>query len=419
MSDSRIRVAVVFGGASSEHAISCATAAGVLGAIDRDRFEVVPIGISPKGEWVLAADDPQRWALDSGGTGQPATDAAVPDGGNPGAGEASEGEASDGNPGDVRTDPGPQAPGAGAPRGPVVGAEHGLVTLPLGDGTQGPTVTAPGQVPRELAAVDVVFPLLHGPFGEDGTVQGLLELAGLPYVGSGVLASAVGMDKHYMKVVLRDAGLPVGPWLTVTPRRWAEHPDEVTAAAGELGWPVFVKPARAGSSVGVSKVEGPQGLAEAITLAQASDPKVLIEAAIAGREIECAVLGGRDGGPPRTTVPGEIVVGSDGGFYDFETKYFDPGAAELLFPADVPEVVVDQARDLAARTYEALGCEGLARVDFFYTTEGTLLVNEINTMPGFTPFSMFPMLWQRSGMTYPELITELLDLALQRPVGLR
>ena len=373
MSKSKVRVAVVFGGRSSEHAISCATASGVLGAIDRDRFEVVPIGISPRGEWVLAADDPQRWALGSGG------------------------------------------PGAG----PVVGAERGVVSVPLGDGSAALTVAEPGQVPRELASVDVVLPLLHGPFGEDGTIQGLLELAGLRYVGSGVLASAVGMDKQYMKAVLAEAGLPMGRFVTVTSRWWAAAPQEVASAAAELGWPVFVKPARAGSSVGVSKVEGPQELPQAIAHAQDSDPKVLIEAAVAGREIECAVLGARDGGPPRVTVPGEIVMGSGEGFYDFQTKYFDPGAVDLAFPADVPAGVSEQARELAAAAFEALGCEGLARVDFFYTDAGEVLVNEINTMPGFTPYSMYPMLWQRTGMTYTELISELIDLALARPTGLR
>src|SRR5690625_829657 len=372
MSTSKIRVAVVFGGRSSEHAISCATASGVLGAIDRDRFEVVPIGISPQGEWVLAADDPDRWAL-----------------------------------------------GAGQESGPVVGAEQGAVMVPFGDGSKPLLVRSAGQVPRELASVDVVFPLLHGPFGEDGTVQGLLELAGLPYVGSGVLASAVGMDKHFMKAVLRDAGLPVGRSVTVSRQWWARAPQEVEQAAAQLGWPVFVKPSRAGSRVGISKVDGPDDLAGAIAVAQGHDPKVLIAEAISGRGIECGVLGGREGGRPRVTAPGEIAIGQDGGFYDFEAKYFDTGEVELLYPAPVPQEISEQAQELAVATFEALDCEGLARVDFFYTDSGQLLVNEINTMPGFTPYSMFPMLWQRTGMTYAELISELIELALQRPTGLR
>lgn len=364
-------MAVVFGGRSSEHAISCATAAGVLGAIDRDRYEVVPIGISAQGRWVLAADDPDRWALGAGTSGA------------------------------------------------QVGAELGAVSLPLGDGAEGLIVAEPGQVPRELAAVDVVFPLLHGPFGEDGTVQGLLELAGLPYVGSGVLASAAGMDKHYMKVVLRDAGLPMGRFVTVAPGWWDRAPDEVEATAAGLGWPVFVKPARAGSSVGVSRVEGPEGLAAAMDVACREDPKVLIEAAVAGREIEVAVLGGRGGAGPRTTMPGEIVVAEHEGFYDFESKYFDADAATLSCPADLPGEVTAQVRAMAAQSFEALGCEGLARVDFFYTEAGQVLVNEINTMPGFTPISMFPKLWQHAGMSYTELITELIELARQRRTGLR
>lgn len=371
MSDSRIRVAVVFGGRSSEHAISCATAAGVLGAIDRDRYEVVPIGITPKGHWVLAADDPDRWALGTGSAGG------------------------------------------------RVGNELGPVALALGEGRGGLITGEPGEVPRELGTVDVVFPLLHGPFGEDGTIQGLLELAGVPYVGSGVLASAVGMDKHYMKAVLQDAGLPMGPHLTVAPGRWDRAPQEVTAAAADLGWPVFVKPARAGSSVGVSRAEGPDELPRAMALALAEDPKVLIEAAVVGREIEVAVLQGRDGGPPRTTMPGEIVVAAGEGFYDFESKYIDPDAAELSCPAVLPDEVTDQVRALAAECFEALGCEGLARVDFFYTDDGRVLVNEINTMPGFTPISMFPKLWQHAGMTYPDLISELIELARHRPTGLR
>lgn len=371
-SNSRVRVAVLFGGRSNEHAISCATAAGVLGAIDRDRYEVVPVGISPTGQWVLAADDPTRWELD------------------------------------------------GTADLPAVSEEHGRLSLPLGSSPGALTVQPPGEVPTELAAVDVVLPLLHGPFGEDGTVQGMLELAGLSYVGSGVLASAAGMDKQYMKSVLAAAGLPIGRYTVIPPRQWRTDAEQARRRVAELGWPVFVKPARAGSSVGVTKVDGPGELDAAVAAAQEHDPKVIVEAAIDGREVECAVLQGRGDDPPRTTIPGEIeVTGTEHGFYDFEAKYFDPDSVNLLWPAELPAEVTERVRELSAQTFEALGCEGLARVDFFYTTDGQVLVNEINTMPGFTPFSMFPMLWQRSGLDYPDLISELIELALERPTGLR
>ncbi|WP_163544556.1 D-alanine--D-alanine ligase family protein [Occultella kanbiaonis] len=368
----RVRVALVFGGRSDEHAISCATAAGVLAAIDRERFDVVPIGITRAGQWVIAADDPQRWAI---------TEGVVPE----------------------------------------VGAlESAGVSIPLGDEPRDLVVSSAGEVPVALNAVDVVLPLLHGPFGEDGTVQGLFELAGLPYVGSGVFASAAGMDKHYMKVVLAAAGLPVGPYEVITPRQWrVDRADALERVAG-LGWPVFVKPTRAGSSIGITRVDGPDALAAAIAEAQRHDPKVIVEAAIDGRELECAVLEGRGDDPPRTTQPGEIVVtGTSHGFYDYEAKYFDADGVTLAWPADVPTEVGEQVRELAAATFEALGCEGLGRVDFFYTAAGDLIVNEINTMPGFTPFSMYPMMWQRSGLAYPDLITELIELALERPTGLR
>ncbi|TDE95780.1 D-alanine--D-alanine ligase [Occultella glacieicola] len=370
---SRVRVAVVFGGRSDEHSISCATAAGVLAAIDHDRFEVVPIGITRTGRWVVAADDPQRWAIAEGG--------AVPE---------------------------------------VTVGESAAVAIPLGDSPRDLVVSTAGEVPVALGAVDVVLPLLHGPFGEDGTVQGLFELAGLPYVGSGVLASAAGMDKHYMKVVLAAAGLPVGPYEVITPRQWrVDRADALERVAG-LGWPVFVKPARAGSSIGITRVEGPDGLEAAVEQAQRHDPKVIVEAAIAGRELECAVLEGHGDDPPRTTLPGEIVVTDTGhGFYDYEAKYFDADGVTLAWPASVPAEVASELRELAAATFDALGCEGLGRVDFFYTPAGELIVNEINTMPGFTPFSMYPMMWQRSGLAYPDLITELIELALERPTGLR
>ena len=319
----RPKVAVVFGGRSGEHAISCVTAAGVLGAIDRDAYDVVPIGITQRGRWVLADDDPKRWQLEGGTL-------------------------------------------------PQVGDDEGPgVLVPLEVGTNDLTVLSPGEVPHTLGEVDVVFPLLHGPFGEDGTLQGLLELGDVRYVGSGVLASAACMDKHYMKVILAGAGIPVGPYLPVTARDWERSPGRVRECVAELGWPVFVKPARAGSSIGISRVDRPEYLDAAIAEARRHDPKIVIEAAISGREIECAVLESLDGGPPATSLPGEIQVLSGHDFYDFEAKYLDEESVSLSCPADLPEGVAHRVRELAARAFDALSCEGLARVDFFVTEEAT------------------------------------------------
>ena len=375
MNESRLsrkpRVAVVFGGRSGEHAISCVTASSVLRAIDRDVYDVLPIGITRAGRWVLAADDPARWEI------------------------------------------------VGDKLPEVSDAEGPGVLVPLETGSPGFSVLDHGEVPRALGQVDVVLPLLHGPFGEDGTLQGLLELADIRYVGSGVLASAASMDKHYMKVVLEGAGLPIGPYVVVDRRRWERHPDDVREDVEELGWPAFVKPARAGSSLGITKVKAPADLDDAIREARRHDPKVLVEAAIVGREIECAVLESPDGGPPATSLPGEIRVRTGHEFYDFDAKYLDEDSVDLVCPADLPEDVVHRVRELAARTFEAFGCEGLARVDFFVDDDGEVLVNEINTMPGFTPVSMYPRMWQATGLGYPELVDRLLRLALTRPTGLR
>jgi D-alanine-D-alanine ligase len=364
-------VAVVFGGRSSEHAISCVTAAGVLRAIDRDAYDVVPIGITTSGRWVLAADDPARWELGAGVLPE------VKDGDGPG------------------------------------------VMVPLETDSRSLSVLEQGQVPGTLGNVDVVFPLLHGPFGEDGTLQGLLELGDRRYVGSGVLASAASMDKHVMKVMLAGAGLPIAPYLVVPAREWERHPDEVRADVEELGWPVFVKPARAGSSIGITKVHRPEELDAAIELARRHDPKVVIEPEVIGREIECAVLESLDGGPPATSLPGEIEVISGHEFYDFEAKYLDEDAVRLSCPADLPDAITHRVRELSVRTFEAMGCEGLARVDFFVTSDGRVLVNELNTMPGFTRVSMYPRMWAATGLDYPSLVDRLIKLALHRRTGLR
>jgi D-alanine-D-alanine ligase len=367
----KTRVLILFGGRSGEHVISCATAGGVMRAIDRDRYEIVPVGITKAGQWVLAADEPERWEITAGNL-------------------------------------------------PEVTATGGEVLLPLAVGQRGLRVLEPGEFPRELGEVDVVFPLLHGPFGEDGTLQGLLELADVPYVGAGVLASAVGMDKHFMKLVLAGQGLPIAPYTVIRPGEWDRNPVAWTETVAGLGLPVFVKPARAGSSLGITKVDDLADLPAAIDEARKHDPKVVVEAGVVGREIECAVLGGREGERPRASLPGEIVVtDTNHDFYDFEAKYLDEAGVELSCPADLPEHLVDEVRDVAVRTFEAVGAEGLSRVDVFVTDEGQVIVNEINTMPGFTPFSMYPRMWEKSGISYPELIDELIQLALARRTGLR
>jgi D-alanine-D-alanine ligase len=279
-----------------------------------------------------------------------------------------------------------------------------------------------GQV-TNLGQVDVAFPLLHGPYGEDGTIQGALELLGVPFVGAGVLASAMGMDKAQSKAVFTAHGLPVTPYVALTPAAWQRDRARLAAQIEALGWPVFVKPSRAGSSLGITKVLGPEGLDAAIVRAAQHDPQVLVERAMTGREVEVAVLGGRHGAPPRAAGPGEIVLLGGHDFYDFEAKYLDNAAVELRCPADLPDGLAARARDMAVRAFQSLGAEGLSRVDFFYdpgAPDGLeLVINEINTMPGFTPFSLYPRLWAGEGLGYTALISELIDLAAERPVGLR
>ncbi|MDN5766489.1 MAG: D-alanine--D-alanine ligase [Humibacillus sp.] len=367
---SRPRVAVVFGGRSSEHAVSCATAAGVLRAIDREKYDIVPIGITRDGQWVLAADDPERFELTAGRT-------------------------------------------------PEVVPSSAHVVLPLSTRETALTVLEAGQPPLELGTVDIVFPVLHGPFGEDGTLQGFLELSDVRYVGSGVFASAAGMDKHFMKVVFAGHGLPVGPYVVITDRAWRADPVAALERCAGLSYPLFVKPARAGSSMGITRVDAPGELRAAVEAARQHDPKVLVEEGISGREIECAVLEGHGTDAPRTSYVGEIEVHENHAFYDFEAKYLAEADVDLSCPADVPQQLSDEVRRLAAEAFESLGCEGLARVDCFYTDDGRVIVNEINTMPGFTPSSMYPRMWAASGLGYPDLIDELLTLALQRRTGLR
>lgn len=363
----RIRVAVIYGGRSSEHAISCVSAGSILRNLDPDRFEVVAVGITPRGSWVLTDGRPETLAI---------TDGTLP-----------RVDESSGSALALSADP--------VKRGQL---------LSLGEGA-----------PDLLDTVDVVFPVLHGPYGEDGTIQGLLELAGVPYVGAGVLASAAGMDKEFTKKLLASEGLPIGDQVVLRPRQASLSPQD----RERLGLPVFVKPARGGSSIGVSRVAGWDMLADAIELARRYDPKVIVEAAVPGRELECGVLEFPDGRIEASTL-GEIRVagvrGREDGFYDFETKYL-ADAAELDVPAKVDDVVADEVRALAIRAFRAIDCRGLARVDFFLTDDGPI-VNEINTMPGFTTISMYPRMWAASGVDYPSLLATMIDTAIARETGL-
>lgn len=358
----RPAVAVLFGGRSSEHSISSATAGGVLRAIDRDRYRVIPVGITREGVFVLEDDDPDKFALD-------------------------------------------------AQRLPEVIDNGTRVLWPeVGDRVLR-VRRADGSI-DDLGTLDVVLPILHGVHGEDGTIQGFFDTLEIPYAGGGVLDSALCMDKHFMKIVLQAAGVPVAPWVTVTRRRWEDDPEGVRADAAALGEPTFVKPARAGSSVGVSKVHDASEFAAALELAFAEDDKVLIESAIVGREVEVAILEGRGGEAARASLPGEIVL-TTREFYDFEGKYLGGDGAEVVCPAEMTDAEIAAVQDLGVRAFEAVGGRGLARVDFFLA-DGELYVNELNTMPGFTPISMFPKCWIASGLTYPELIGELIDTALER-----
>jgi len=359
----KTRVAVVFGGRSTEHTISCLSAGSVLAHLDRDRFEVVPIGITRAGGWVLGTTDPK--ALTISGRELPSVDGG---------------------------------------QSLVLAGDPTLREL---------VVTEPGA--EALGGVDVVFPVLHGAFGEDGTLQGLLEMAGIPYVGPGVLASAAAMDKSYAKKLLAAEGLPVGRYVEL--RRGQSTLDQ--ADRDRLGLPVFVKPSRAGSSIGISKVSDWADLDAAIARARDTDPKVLIEAAVPGREVECGVLEFPDG-RIEASLPAEVRVLSDdeAAWYDFETKYLGEDA-ELDIPAKLDDVVTEKLRAHAVRAFEALDCQGLARVDFFVGANGELTVNEVNTMPGFTSTSAYPKMWQVTGVDYRTLLTTLIDTAIARGTGLR
>ncbi len=366
--DQRIRVLLLFGGRSSEHAISCTSAGNVLRALDRERFDVVPVGIATDGRWALQPDDPDVLRIIDGNL-------------------------------------------------PQVSTEGAAVLAPLWPGGQFLQADGLGAW-QPMDRIDVVFPILHGPWGEDGTLQGVLETGGVPYVGSGVLASAAGMDKDYTKTILAAAGLHVGRWVAFTARQWLAGSEALSVQVAELGYPVFVKPCRAGSSVGVSKVSRPEDLASAVGVALQEDPRVIVEAGVSdARELECGVLVD-DQGVPRISSFGEIKVREGHDFYDFEAKYLDD-SVDLIVPAVLDADDEERMRQAAVDGFTALGCEGLSRVDFFLTTDGTPIINEINTMPGFTAISMYPRMWGDAGVAYPELITRLIEDALRRGTGLR
>jgi D-alanine-D-alanine ligase len=345
----KLRVGVIYGGRSGEHEVSIVSAASIFKHLDRSRYEPVPIRIDKDGRWVLGGREPT--AISAGDT-----------------------------------------------QGSVAGGAL--------------QVTEPTAAIR--GGIDVVFPVLHGPYGEDGTVQGLLELANMPYVGAGVLGSALGMDKAVSKAVFAAHGLPIVPYVTVTSREWETAPSSVTARIlSSLHYPVFVKPANLGSSVGISKASSDEALGEAIRAALEYDRKLVIESGVPqAREIECAVLGNDE---PEASLPGEIVVTHPDGFYSYEAKYLDPNGAVPKIPADLPPETIDRVRRLSIEAFRALDLAGMARVDFFLDGhDGTLYLNEVNTIPGFTAISMYPKMWEATGLSYSDLLSRLLTLAMER-----
>ena len=358
----KIRVGVLFGGQSSEHEVSLASARSIMAAMDPDKYEVVPIGITKSGAWLTSGDPMAQ--LRAGEVEATSTAMLAPD-------------------------------PSGAGRAEIV---H------INPGRSGGLSASVG---REL---DVIFPVLHGPYGEDGTVQGMLELAGIPYVGAGVLGSAVGMDKGVMKDVFRAAGLPVAPYAVVLRHRWEREPDAVQDEVEKaLGYPMFAKPSNMGSSVGVSKIHGPEEFSAALDHAARYDRRIVVEKGLDAREMECAVLGNDR---PEASVVGEIVPGNE--FYDYRAKYVDDNS-DLIIPAEIPRSVSEEIQRVSIEAFRVVDAAGMARVDFFVKRDlSAVWLNELNTIPGFTRISMYPKLWQASGLSYPELIDRLIELALER-----
>jgi D-alanine-D-alanine ligase len=366
----RQTVALFFGGVSSEHAISCLTAGSVARAIDADRFDVVGVGVTRDGCWMRIGSEEL--------TAYEVVDGRLPE------------------------------VASGRPRAVLVPTAAGAAIA-----------TLDGDRLADVIGFDVAFALLHGPFGEDGTIQGLFEMHGVRYVGAGVAASAIGMDKDLMKRAMSAAGLPVGPWVTITPARWRDDRDAALTEVSRLAYPLFVKPARGGSSLGIVKVDAPDGLLAAIEEARRFDPKVIVEQGFTGvREIEVAVLEDLSG-PPRVSLPGEVLMHDPDAYYDFDAKYLPEEQVTLEVPARLGSSELASVQELAGRTFSAMAVEGLARVDLFLDADGRPWVNELNTMPGFTRLSMFPMMWAASGLDYTALISTLVDLAATRPLGLR
>lgn len=374
------RIVVMYGGKADEHSISCISAAGVLRALDTDKFEAIEVGITKNGEWIVGGEDPRKWNMSEGLPMVEKTDSSK----------------------DVVLD--------------VALGQDGFFARE-DDGTL-----------TSLGHVDAVLPVLHGPYGEDGTIQGLFEMMNVPYVGCGVLASAACMDKHYTKVLLAAAGIPVAPGITLDVRdydaasEFAAEADEMLAAVQQAGlqYPLFVKPSRAGSSFGVTKVEHEGDAAElaaAVFEASRHDWRVLVEQGIDAREIECAVLCPKAGEAPQASWPGEIVLDKraegDDQFYDFDSKYVNSDASHVEVPASLPEETLNRVRETAKKAFIAVDGAGLSRVDTFVTADGEVMVNEINTMPGFTPISMYPKAWEATGVSYTNLITMLIEGVLR------
>ncbi len=360
----KVRVGVVFGGRSGEHEVSLVSAQSIIKALDKEKYEVIPIGITKKGTWLVGADP-------KGLLPAPETHPPIPE-----------------------TTATPREMRAGL----------------MGDPTHKGMILLEPSHPTDRVKLDVVFPIVHGTYGEDGTLQGMLELADVPYVGCGVLASSLGMDKTAAKRVFRDAGLPVGPFREILRKAWRDDPDEVVEQIEkEFSYPCFIKPVNSGSSVGISKAHDRKELCAALDLAARFDRKILVEAFIDGRELEVSVLGNDD---PIASVPGEVVPCNE--FYDYQAKYVD-NRSKLSIPAEIPPDKIEEIKKLAVRAFRALDGAGMARVDFFMERKtGKLILNEVNTIPGFTSISMYPKLWEASGITYPELVDRLVGLAMER-----